>query len=171
MYGNMWGGPVGPMMGPNIGRMGMGNLGFMGRGFSMPGGGLGMMRRGAGGLLGRTGGLGLMGRIGNGMSAVKGINWGNLLNNASRALGVVNQTIPLVRQAGPMFNNMKSMFRIASAFKDVTDDDAREKKKETIKKETSNVSNYNYNYNMADSYNDISRDSYQTYGNEPNFFI
>ena len=29
---------------------------------------------------------------------------------------MVNQTIPLVRQAGPMVNNMKSMLKIARAF-------------------------------------------------------
>ena len=60
-----------------------------------------------------SGGFGLFGRITN---SLKAFNWGGLLNGANKTLNVVNQTIPLVRQAGPMFNNMKSMLRIARAF-------------------------------------------------------
>ena len=96
-------------------------------------------------------GLGLFRNIGRNTGLFKSINWGSLFNNTSKALGVVNQAIPIVKQAGPMFNNMKSMLRVASAFKDVTDSDK--------KKTTSNTtSNYNSN------------NSYQ-YTNSPNFFI
>lgn len=95
----------------------------------------------------RPRGLGLF----RNMKPFKNINWGNLFNNTSKALGVVNQALPIVKQAGPMFNNMKSMLRVASAFKDVTDSD--------IKKTTSNnTSNSNLN------------NRYQ-YTNSPNFFI
>lgn len=66
-------------------------------------------------------GLGLFSRIGSGLSAFRGINWGGLITNTSKTLNVVNQAIPLVRQVGPMFNNVKSMMKLASAFKDETD--------------------------------------------------
>lgn len=100
---------------------------------------VGTLARGSGGILAK---LGLTG---------KSINWGGLLNNASKTLGVVNQAIPLVKQAGPMFNNMKSMMRLASIFKDETDP----------KNQINNpVNNQN---------NTTSTNTYQY--NKPNFFI
>ena len=97
-------------------------------------------------------------RSGGILSSLKSINWGNLLNNANRTLNVVNQTITLVRQAGPMLNNMKSMIKLASAFKDETD--TREKKDNI----TSN-SNEELNNNSPSNYtSDITN-------NQPNFFI
>ncbi len=64
---------------------------------------------------------GLLSRLGTGLSSIRKINWGGLINNTSKTLGIINQTIPLVRQVGPMVNNMRSMLRIASVFKDETD--------------------------------------------------
>lgn len=80
---------------------------------------LGAQAASAGASAGR--GLGLFSRLGSGLSAFKGINWGGLITNTSKTLNVVNQAIPLVRQVGPMFNNVKSMMRLASVFKDETD--------------------------------------------------
>ena len=57
--------------------------------------------------------VGLFGKITN---SLRTINWSGLLNGANKTLNVVNQSIPLVRQAGPMFNNMKSMLRLAKMF-------------------------------------------------------
>ena len=104
-----------------------------------------------------------------GTSLFRGINFGSLLNNASRTLGVVNQAVPLVKQVGPMFNNMKSMLKLASAFKDETDDTSIRKQDSNSNNNNSNNDNYNkvipkttdnldYNYNYA-------------YVNQPNFFI
>lgn len=78
-------------------------------------------------------GLGLMGRLGSGFSALRSINWGGLINNASKTLGVINQTIPLVRQVGPMFHNMRSMLKVASVFKDETD------RKQSSKRNTTSI--------------------------------
>lgn len=66
-------------------------------------------------------GAGLFSKLGSGISSLRGLNWGGFINNASKTLGVVNQAIPLVKQVGPMFNNMKSILRVASVFKDETD--------------------------------------------------
>ena len=104
-------------------------------------------------------GLGLFRNMGRGMGFFKNINWGNLFNNTSKALGVVNKAIPIIKQAGPMFNNMRSMLRVASAFKDVTDPDI----KKTTSNKTSNSNNYHNNY-------DINSNVYR-YNNSPNFFI
>lgn len=64
---------------------------------------------------------GLFSRLGGAFSALKGVNWGGFINNASKTIGVINQTIPLVKQAGPMIRNVKSVMKIASVFKDETD--------------------------------------------------
>ena len=46
------------------------------------------------------------------------INWSKILSGADKTLGVVNQTIPLVRQTKPLFSNMKSMIKLAKAFRE-----------------------------------------------------
>lgn len=91
--------------------------GAMGMGSAFPG----TMMRGVGSAAGAGRGLGLFSKLGSGFSALRSINWGGFINNTSKTLGVINQTIPLVRQVGPMMNNMKSMLRVASIFKDETD--------------------------------------------------
>ena len=58
---------------------------------------------------------GFFGRIGN---TIKGINWSKILSGADKTLGVVNHTIPLVRQTKPLFSNMKSMIKLAKAFRE-----------------------------------------------------
>ena len=114
-------------------------------------------------------------RIGNGIGTVarngvifskifgaRGINWQGLLNNTSRTLGVINQAIPIVKQVGPMYNNMKSMLKVASLFRDETEPSNKKnsvsKKDENtineVKEEKENTTNYN-NYSV----------------NSPNFFF
>ena len=64
----------------------------------------------------KTGGL--FHKLNTGLSGIKSINWGGLINNTSKTLGIINQSIPLVKQVGPMVTNMKSMIKVASLFKD-----------------------------------------------------
>ncbi len=109
---------------------------------------------------------GLFRSLRGGTSLFRGINWGSLFNNASRALGVVNQAIPLVKQAGPMFNNMKSMLKLASIFKDETDDDYRKNKDKT----TVNNNNIDKEDKTITLDND-SNTQILNYNNQPNFFI
>lgn len=71
-------------------------------------------------LAGATKSAGLFSRLGSTLSGIKSINWGGLINNTSKTLGIINQTIPIVRQVGPMVNNMRSMFKVASIFKSET---------------------------------------------------
>jgi hypothetical protein len=77
---------------------------------------------------------GLFSRISNG---VRSFNWSGLLTNANKTLNVVNQAIPLVRQAGPMVSNMKNMLKIARVFGN----------------ETANKSNINNNTNFNSNEN------------------
>ena len=48
----------------------------------------------------------------------RGINWGNILNNTQRALGIINQVIPIVYQVRPLVNNARTLFKIAGAVSD-----------------------------------------------------
>lgn len=121
---------------------------------------------------GRTGlGGGLKSLLGLGgrspLAGARGINWSTLLGNASRALNVVNQAIPIVKEAGPMINNMKSMIKIASIFKDETDttplrnqntasQGTNQTETSTITKESDTISSTTINQNN---------------NNEPNFFL
>ena len=63
---------------------------------------------------------GLFSKLATSFQGIRKINWSNLLNNTSKTLGVINQAIPIVRQTGPMISNMRSMLKVASAFKDET---------------------------------------------------
>lgn len=102
----------------------------------------------------------LLGRLGGISGAVRGINWGGLLNNASRTLGVINQAIPVIKQAGPMINNMKSMMRLATAFKNETSPKSKSINKD-IEKSTEIINNYK---------NEEKKEIDNT-DNMPNFFI
>ena len=135
--------------------------------FNAPNMGLGMGIRS----LPRTGGLfsrlGLGNTMGGISSIPRGINWQGLLGSASRALNVINQAIPVVKQVGPMYNNMKSMLKVASLFKDETDP--------TPRKINNNI-NINNNTNNNDTSQTINEDKENTittnsYSNSPNFFI
>ena len=66
-------------------------------------------------------------------------NWNNILNNTQRTLGIINQAIPLVYQMRPLIRNAKTIFKIAGAMNDRSDEGKEPPKtktpKESIKKE------------------------------------
>ena len=103
----------------------------------------------------RTGGL--FSRLGGSIGTLRSFNWPSLLNNASKTLGVINQAIPVVKQIGPMYNNMKSMLKIASLFKDETDPTPR-----------NNNTTPNNPTNNLEKENTITSNNYS---NSPSFFI
>lgn len=162
-----------PMAAPSMMR------GAMGMGSALRG-----ASAGARAAVGASRGAGLFSRLGSSFSAIKGINWGGLINNASKTLGVINQTIPLVRQVGPMVNNMKSMLKVASLFKDETDKQPRSRSVNT-----QNISSRNYNSssennsrmqtgqprtNTGENNRDATQERYTTYeefDSSPTFFI
>lgn len=112
---------------------------------------------------------GLFSRLFNFTNGIRNINWQGLLNNTSRTLGVINQAIPVVKQIGPMYNNMKSMIRIASLFKDETDPKPNSNTS-TIKNNNNNTVNEitkNIN-NEEQKENTIIKNNYS---NSPSFFI
>jgi len=47
------------------------------------------------------------------------LNLSSIINGTQKTLNIVNQTIPLIKQAGPVLNNAKTMFRVMNEFKKV----------------------------------------------------
>ena len=74
-----------------------------------------------------------------------GINWGNLLSNTQKSLGIINQAIPLVYQVKPIISNAKTMFRIAGALKD----DNKNTTNNTTSTTSSNISSNSVNSTKA----------------------
>ena len=114
---------------------------------------------GAASALPRTGGL--LSKLG-----LRNINFGNILTNTSKTLNVINQAIPVVKQVGPMFNNMKSMLKVASLFNDATTPSNNNSNTQS-NNNTNNSSNNKVN-NETSNENTITNNSYS---NSPNFFI
>ena len=106
-------------------------------------------KRGLGGLLGSLFGRGAATSAAAG--AVKqGLNWGSILGNTQKTLGIVNQAIPIFYQVGPIFNNAKTMFKIADAMRtpDTPAVESIQTTEEVIKEEVKhqyNASNQNDN--------------------------
>lgn len=117
---------------------------------------------------------GLFGRLSQTVGAIKSLNWGGLINNTSKTLGIINQTIPLVRQVGPMVGNMRSMLKIASVFKDETDvkQPTTNKKETTYNQRKTPTTKTNYQQNNS-SYKEKKEDSnnHKFIEESPTFFI
>ena len=94
-------------------------------------------------------GASTLGKAGGLFSSVRAINWGTLLGNTQKTLGIINQAIPIVYQVKPIVNNAKTMFRVMGAV----------------------------NGNKADSYSESNvmpeqkQDAEKTSSNQPMFFI
>ncbi len=53
-------------------------------------------------------------------TAAKSFNFSNFLDGTQKTLGVINQAIPIVYQVKPIFQNAKTMFRIADEIRKPT---------------------------------------------------
>ena len=76
--------------------------------------------------------------IKNSISFLKSISWGSFLDGTSKTLGVINQTIPLVYQVKPLFNNAKTLFKISNIMNSDPSNIIDEGLKKNEKKETIN---------------------------------
>ena len=110
---------------------------------------------GAASALPRTGGL--LSKLG-----VRNINFGNILTNTSKTLYVINQAIPVVKQVGPMFNNMKSILKVASLFNDATTPRNNNNNNNSSNNKVNNETSGERNENTITN---------NSYSNSPNFFI
>ena len=74
-----------------------------------------------------------------------GINWSTILTNTQKTLNIVNQTIPVVKQIGPVVNNAKTMFKVMNEFKKM--DTPKKELKQEIKQTTEKKENTETSYN------------------------
>lgn len=61
-----------------------------------------------------------VGLFSKGLSTLKSINWGSLLEGTQKTLGVINQAIPVVYQIKPIVNNARTIFKIAGSMREDT---------------------------------------------------
>ena len=97
------------------------------------------------------------------VNSIRRFNWNGLITGANKTLNVVNQSIPLIRQTGPIVNNMKNMFKIARIFGN-----------ETSNKNSSGIiENKFVNKFCTESKNNCVHDKKNEVldGNYPNFFV
>ena len=135
--------------------------------FFMPRIGAGMSPMMGASYLPSRGSVGLFGRIAN---SLRSFNWGGLLNGANKTLNVVNQTIPLVRQAGPMFNNMRSMLRLAKVFGNETNNKVSNGRNNSLVVKDINIYSNNNDKNSSNNENLIQKKEVSD-ENYPNFFV
>lgn len=48
-----------------------------------------------------------------------GFSFNSLLNGAQRTLGLVNQVLPIIKEAAPLMRNAKTMFKVMNEFKKI----------------------------------------------------
>ena len=79
-----------------------------------------------------------------------GIKWSSILSGTQKTLGIVNQAIPIIKQAGPVINNAKTMFRVMNEFKkvdspqpNVVNEIKNNQANQTVKVEANNVTKQN----------------------------
>lgn len=101
-------------------------------------------------------------------SKLRGIKWGDFLNNTSRTLNVINQAIPIVYQVKPLITNAKTMLRIANIIK------SDEKSNQTTNKKSYQQSNDISNYDYQNNSNIFQKkeENYKNFSsNQPTFFL
>lgn len=62
-----------------------------------------------------------------------GLNWGSILTNTQKTLGIVNQAIPVIKQVSPVLKNAKTMFKIMNEFKRVDTPVSTTNQKDNVK--------------------------------------
>ncbi len=114
-------------------------------------------------------GISPYGAYGLGGAVKQGINWSSLLTNTQKTLGIINQAIPAFYQVKPIFNNMKTMFRLVN---EINKDD--KKTDSTIQE--ANYTSTNTSTNVTEkATTKVNQEQYysdnSSYNDGPNFFL
>ncbi|MDD3341290.1 MAG: VrrA/YqfQ family protein [Bacilli bacterium] len=101
----------------------------------------------------------------------KGINWGSLLTNTQKVIGIANQAIPVVKQISPVMQNAKTMFKVMNEFKKV-DTPTKGLNRNSVQKNDTVDSNSNVSANTGNVYENVEEVAQSvTDDNGPSFFI
>lgn len=95
-------------------------------------------------------------------TATNGITFTEILNGASKTLGVINQAIPVFYQIKPIWNNAKTMLRIAKA---MNSNDEKESTTNSINLKSSQNTTTNKNNNETISSSKIINEEGPTFFN------
>ena len=87
-----------------------------------------------------------------------GIKWSSIINGTQKTLGIINQTIPMVKQISPVFKNAKTMFHVMNEFKKVDFPEDTPTVTETVSSSKQTTTTNSYQENISN-------------GNGPVFFI
>ncbi len=88
-----------------------------------------------------------------GPRAIPGLSFTRMIGGISKTLGVINQIIPIYKEAKPMINNARNALSIIKEFGNTTTNRVMTKKDENLKviKESINKINNNINNNLKNS--------------------
>ena len=92
---------------------------------------------------------------------LKGANWSGFLTTAGKTLNVINQAIPVFYQVKPIWNNAKTMFRVAREISSSNSSSINSSSN------SNNASNNTANTNTETNINSQEKES----DNSPTFFI
>ena len=102
-----------------------------------------------------------IGRSGLGLRGLfHGFNFNNFLTSTGKTLNVINQAIPIFYQVKPIFNNAKTMLRVAGAIRN-----------SDTKRTNSNINVKSSNTNKNTLHNSISDSNQNSNSNNPTFFL
>lgn len=73
------------------------------------------------------------------------LSFGSILSGTQKTLNIVNQAIPIVKQAGPVINNAKTMFKVMNEFKKVETPVTSRTEKNTQPVETNEINTVSEN--------------------------
>ena len=75
-------------------------------------------------------------------SSFKNMNWSTFLDGTQKTLSIINQAIPVIYQIKPIYQNAKTIFRVAKELKN--DEEKNITKKENIRRTTISSNNPTY---------------------------
>ena len=107
------------------------------------------------------------------------INWGSLLTNTQKTLGVINQAIPVFYQIGPVYRNARTLFKVMSEFNKASTNNSSSNRSSSSNSSSTNSSNnassvFNNpksNLKLTTTNTSDSTNNNPYFNNQPNFFL
>ncbi|MFA7514965.1 MAG: VrrA/YqfQ family protein [Bacilli bacterium] len=106
------------------------------------------------------------------------INWGSLLTNTQKTLGVINQAIPVFYQIGPVYRNARTLFKVMSEFNKASTNNSSSNRSSSNSSSTNSSNNASSVFNnpksnlkLTTTNTSDSTNHNPDFNNQPNFFL
>ncbi|MDD3821822.1 MAG: VrrA/YqfQ family protein [Bacilli bacterium] len=106
------------------------------------------------------------------------INWGSLLTNTQKTLGVINQAIPVFYQIGPVYRNARTLFKVMSEFNKASTNNSSSNRSSSNSSSTNSSNNASSVFNnpksnlkLTTTNTSDSTNNNPYFNNQPNFFL